>query len=735
MRPKRFPFFLACLALIPALAPCAFRIEDGDQTTLRQSLSSVWAPFHDPHSLAAFPTKEGPWTEDGFESPRGLRMDYTMKTGATYPYAGFVANFAPRDWSSYEGVRFRAKGRGPWTFQLPTLATSKEYNHFTAPLVLTEQWKLFEIPFSRLTQTWGTQHPFDPTQVTGLQWSVSGPPESRGYLVLDDIECYQKEESTPVTVGSSDILPGPKVNQVGYLPSAEKHFVVSASSAKGGESFQVLDGSGAVVLKGRLPSQSLDDTPSTGEKVYQGDFSSLTKPGRYRVQAGAALSPIFRIAVDAYGPLYQDALRTFHLNRCGVALDDPVTGLKHAACHQGDASPKEAPQEKFDLTGGWHNAGDYGKWIHMEAISCAFMMWLWEIRGGAVTPARSDDPSLLDEARWGLEWMLKMQRKDGSVWHKVDPEQTFCFGTAPEKDPTPRHVAGCGSIDAAVFCGALCQASRVYRATDAAFSKRCLAAAQRAWAWLEKNPNVTQKDFAYTDADPSQEALWALCEMARTTGDPALRERVQNEATPGRLQMVSWMTPQFFGYLARWFDPSSDEVEKEALRGAFRSLCDPWVERSLANGYGTATLPSEYHWESNEALLDRAAVLLAASKITEDDRYRATALRQMDWLLGTNSLSLSFVTGHGEKAVQRPYHWAAAAYGIVIPGWVAGGPNQYPTGADPLLLDLIHRKTPPAKCFVDANSGGSWASNEGETTENAALVFTAGLLSEEGSAD
>jgi endoglucanase len=100
----------------------------------------------------------------------------------------------------------------------------------------------------------------------------------------------------------------------------------------------------------------------------------------------------------------------------------------------------------------------------------------------------------------------------------------------------------------------------------------------------------------------------------------------------------------------------------------------------------------------------------------------------LNWLLGTNSLDLSFIVGHGVKAVTHPYHWTMATYGKALPGWAAGGPNQYATGADPLLLDKINAKTPPAKCFVDAYQGGSWASNEGETTENAALVFSTGYL-------
>jgi endoglucanase len=64
-----------------------------------------------------------------------------------------------------------------------------------------------------------------------------------------------------------------------------------------------------------------------------------------------------------------------------------------------------------------------------------------------------------------------------------------------------------------------------------------------------------------------------------------------------------------------------------------------------------------------------------------------------------------------------------------MPGWASGGPNGGALGADPRLKALIDAKTPPAKCFVDAcENDGSWASNEGQTSENAALVLATGLF-------
>jgi endoglucanase len=731
----RFAFLAAILFLVQP-SHAALLVDDCESGGVQNSLGGTWVTYHDPSSLILFPLETFQYSTSGFHSPHCVRVEYEIKAGAPYPYVGFNSSFPSQNLSTYEGVRFRAKGQGAWTFLLPTAVTAAEYNHYSSPLALTEEWQLYEIPFSKLTQAWGTPKPLDLNHVIGVQWSAAGPPESKGWIDVDDIECYEKKEATQTASANNVILDAPKVNQTGYLPNGEKYFVVSQPYVQKGENFQIVSENDKPALEGRVTSEPINDLPSTGEKVFRVDFSSLTKNGRYRVKIGGLKSPSFTVAEDVYRPLFKDALRTFFLNRCGVALDDPATGLKHAACHLGDAPWKDDPNIKGDFTGGWHNAGDYGKWIHMEAISCAWMMWLYEFKAPELDALKTNlpgskdtTPDLLGETRWGLEWMLKIQRADGSVWHKVDPEQNFCFGTAPENDPTPRRVTGTGSIDAAVFCGAMCQASRVFRVTDKVFAEKCLQAAQKAWVWLEKNPHVIQKDFAYVDDDPSQESLWALGEMARTTGNAKLIERFKNEGIGAKLQPVSWMQPQLFGYLARLFDPKAADDEKDRIRESLVALCDPMVQNSNANGYSTLTTTSEYYWESNEALLHKTATLLTAYEATKDEHYLKTALRQMNWILGTNSLDLSFVTGHGEKAVTHPYHWAAAAYGKIIPGWAAGGPNQYPAGADPLLLDLIHRGTPPAKCFVDSYTNGSWASNEGETTENAALVFSAGYLS------
>jgi hypothetical protein len=87
------------------------------------------------------------------------------------------------------------------------------------------------------------------------------------------------------------------------------------------------------------------------------------------------------------------------------------------------------------------------------------------------------------------------------------------------------------------------------------------------------------------------------------------------------------------------------------------------------------------------------------------------------------------VTGHGANPVVHPYHWTYHALNELMPGWASSGPNEYDSGVDTPLLNVIDEGTPPAECYVDEGDAlGSYASNEGETVENAEVVFVTGFF-------
>ena len=424
--------------------------------------------------------------------------------------------------------------------------------------------------------------------------------------------------------------------------------------------------------------------------------------------------------------LYSAALHTFTLVRSGIAVDDPVTGIHHPASHLSDATPANS-QGRRELTGGWYNAGDFGKWTMITAISVSYMLHLYTLQQRHGQP----DPNLLAQADWGLTWLLKMQDADGGVRHKVDSGTYAALGAAwghsPDDDPTPRFATAASTLDTADFAAVLYQASRTFAPMDAAKAARFRKAADAAFAWLPSHPNVPAADPFYADDDPAQEILWAHCERAIITGQTSANLQAQLAAVA--LGEVSWADPSLLGLYSLASVPSSAPGLK---RGATQAIERAALQQASAAGpraFGVALGPKDYWWGSTARVLNRGALFAMADALQPNPVLARAAADQLRWVLGNNALHHSFVTGFGTNPVEHPYHWTYMALGKLMPGWAVAGPNASPAWADKPLQDLQQRGTPPEEDYLDLCSrDGSWASNEGEIDEEAALVFLTGAL-------
>ena len=534
---------------------------------------------------------------------------------------------------------------------------------------------------------------------------------------------------------------GPAVNQAGYLPGSEMTFSLPAEGYPPGSPFYVVQ-DGRAVWEGVLPEKPEDDREFSGRRVYRVSFSGCPAAGKMRIRTDGMESPEFSVAGDVYRPVFGSSFRTFSLVRANTEVRDRVTGLVHRAGHSGDFDIRGN-----DYSGGWYNAGDYGKWTHCSSIAVSDLLWLYVLGPECVG---SDDlhipesgngvPDLLDEARWGLEWLLKMQYTDGgsldgAVYHKVDTEPDFSWGLPPDADPLERSVKWTerggkvpSTVDAADFAGVMFLASRVFAPWDEEFAGKCRSAAERSWAWVVKNPGNPQLDPYYADPDPSGEVFWAAAEALAVTGSPEARIFV-DRYFPGYMNPPGWQSPEFYGFLTLLYAGGIPEETKTAAADVFLRTADFLTDESESHPYGHTL--SDFWWGSNFYILGSGLVCTVAFDLDGDIRYRNAALSQLNYLLGQNALGYSFVTGFGEKSVVNPYHWTTFVYNIVIPGWVTGGPNRYPGGADPLLKELQRKGTPPALCYLDECRGdGSWASNEGTLAMTGALVFLSGLYCE-----
>ena len=735
----------AAVLIFSAALRAALLVDDCETGTLVNSLGGAWQALNDGYSSITFTPNASP----AYAGNYCRQMDWFY--GAGNPNGPYAQAQTPlnNSWgyvnlSAYYGVRFYAKGTAAYDAELPIQGTSTTYNHYSKLFVPTASWQLYELPFFRFAQTWGTPVPWDPTTIYAVVFQPLSSAGFGGTLQIDNLEFYTQAEAQTTPTDPNVILPQPKVNQEGYLQGEKKYFCVVTNTASTGTPYYVLDAGNNTVFTGTITGTPVDDRQTTGEGVWKVDFSAFDTPGQYIVTVNGLASCPFKIAGNVYDSLFKDALRCFYLIRCGIAENDPISGVNRPACHTADATIRGGTVTG-DFTGGWHNADDFGKYINETAISVAYMLWLYELKGGHMSGLQNNIPEtgnglsdLLNEAKWGLDWMLKMQRPDGTVLHKVDSEPNLFDCIAPDADTSARYAEyqaatnpqAPSTIDAADFAASMAQAGRVFGTIDPAYSEKCLAAARKAWSWAQANTKTAQTDPYYTDPAQWQEFMWAQAEMARANNDQNLRNSFSAGTDVNALGAAGWGDPQIFGYLTLYEDPNSPAALKAKLSQKVNTLCQGIISNIQNSGYMADLQPAEYYWESNETLMHRACALLFNYAMSGDTTQKDAALMQLNYMLGLNSLNKSFIMSHGCNPMTQPWNCIYLYYNKSLPGWCAGGPNQYTTGADQLLINVITSGAPKAKCYVDAGvcNVGSWADNEGETSENAALVFLSGYF-------
>ncbi len=536
------------------------------------------------------------------------------------------------------------------------------------------------------------------------------------------------------------------VDQVGF----PRVFVKYVFASQAADSFVVeLTGTGEKVFRGPMALWKSSDA-ATGHTVYRGDLSALQQAGRYRVVTshGDSSSP-FVISDSVYDEVFRKALRGFYLQRCGMDILPAYAGVyEHALCHFRDAVFHSSTDTSGyrPAMGGWHDAGDYGKYIINAGISAGTLLLAYEM-----FPSRfsSDDlgipesgngvPDILDEVRYELQWFLSMQRWDGGFWFKLTREQFEGF-VMPRNDAGARYIYAVSSAATGDAAAVLAKGARLFAPYDTAFSQTCLDAAKSGWQYLAAHPGIVPAGGfrnpagtatgEYGDTDDSDERQWAAVELFETTGDSLYHEYLKGSFATGPLiDRVMWwgyVRPLALLTYMRSQQPAALFAVKQNLRLSLITYCNAQVARRNKSGYHVVLQPGEYNWGSNGGALNAAVLLLAGGVEAGDTSFVTAAADQLHYVLGVNGLSRSFVTGIGETPPMQPHHRPSGSDGIVdpVPGLLVGGPDQY--RSDDVLRALYTSSTPPALCYAD--SLPSYASNEIAINWNAPLVFVAGFF-------
>ncbi|MBW4083117.1 glycoside hydrolase family 9 protein [Paenibacillus sp. S150] len=533
------------------------------------------------------------------------------------------------------------------------------------------------------------------------------------------------------------------VNQIGYSAEGAKIAIFSGD----GQDFRVVnEETGAVVYAGKSGAAALDK-PS-GAKVHAADFSEVRSPGRYRIEReNGAVSASFVIADKPYRELQQGLLKAFYYYRCGEELTEEYAGpWGHAACHTALGTVYGQPELQLDSCGGWHDAGDYGKYAGPGAKAVADLLLAYELYGAAFTAAvplpESDGntPDVLLECKVELDWLFKMQEAGtGGVYHKLTTLNFPALDAMPEDDTAELYFSPVSAAATGDFAGVMAMAARVYEPFDQAYSRQCLAAARAAWGWLERYPEMpgftNPPEIAtgeYGDGTDHDERFWAAAELYRTTGEELYHQAVRSLAErPFPKYSLGWADMGGYGTLAYLLTgkAAAETALYASLKQGLLAEADRLVRQSRKDGYRISLLEEDYIWGSNMLLMNNAMLLLAAEHFSGEPAYAACALDHLHYLTGRNVLDISYVTGFGAYPVMNPHHRPSVGDGAAdpVPGLVSGGPNR---GLhDEYAAEHLQGK-PAAQCFADHEL--SYSTNEVTIYWNSPAVFVTARFNMQG---
>ena len=295
----------------------------------------------------------------------------------------------------------------------------------------------------------------------------------------------------------------------GYLPGASKTAVAAGLDTAGGFQLMRVDGTafGETVLRGPLRA-----VRATHGEFQEMDFSAVRAPGSYVLRAGDVTTRPFRIGDDAWDASIWKSLNFLYGNRCGYDVPG-IHGVDHLDwfATRGD--------QRITLSGGWHDAGDLSQGvINTGELTYALFALADELE------AQGRDPSLvarlIEEARWGLDWVLRV-RFDGGYrmgFASLNYWTNNIAGDADDRVTEAKNNPNANYIAAA----AAAIAHRVLRGRDPALAARSLRIAEDDWehaiVGVEGPSTWHTAAFAASRMELAAIGITASVELYRATG-------------------------------------------------------------------------------------------------------------------------------------------------------------------------------------------------------------------------
>ena len=530
----------------------------------------------------------------------------------------------------------------------------------------------------------------------------------RGYAFVRVDELLENRE--PVHI---------RANQVGY-GVREPKVAIAFSKSTLPEKFSIVDApSLKVVFTGRTkPISGVAWGQFTNHADL--DFSSLQQAGNYFIRCGTAVSLPFAIGPRPLAALPDELLEFMREQRCGY---NPWLGTN---CHELDGRTAYGPLTNgtpLDVTGGWHDAGDLLKYLLTSGNATAQMLLAYELNSDLTNraslfadrtdalgnPGTNGVPDVLDEARWGLDWMLKLHPAPDQLYHQVADDRDHAGWRLPQDDQAD-YGWGKGGARVVYFADGQPQGLRQYKSASTGvanlagryaaamalayqiwkddppqkdFAKKCLQAGIEVYALGRAKEGVQQGNsygspYRYEETTWTDDMEWGAAELFRATGERKFLEDAKHYAKLAADE--SWMGKEQTGHYQyypfvnvghfRLYDLVDDDF-KNTLAGYYRAGIERCVRAGEKNPY-RAGVP--FIWCSDNLVVALVTQCQLYERMTGDTRYQGFAAKQRDWLLGRNPWGTTMFTGIGAVFPRDVHLMTTHLTGRSVRGALVDGP-------------------------------------------------------------
>ena len=517
-----------------------------------------------------------------------------------------------------------------------------------------------------------------------------------------------------LTVGSSsaDSTHFIRINQVGYLPGAPKVAVVCSLDSASVTTFLLRDERNRVVFGPRRAQAAGPFAPCVA--TYRLDFSALRKSGRYTIVAGGVQSSVVRIGRDVYAGAADTLLYYLRQQRSGFNpfFRDSVHKLDGYVIDDSGHVLKFQP-----VSGGWADASDYLQYVATSATATFDLLMSYRDSRHAFhdafradgLPGSNGIPDVLDEARHGLEWLLRMFPNDSEMYNQLADDRDHSYFDLPVNDSSDygwgkgkqRPVYPCTgrpqglfkyknrstgyASTAGKFAAAFALASQVYAKTDPSFAALLRRKAESAYALGIKYPGVCQtapgrapyfyEEENWTDdMELAAAELFSLTHSARYATEAlnfAKREPVTPWMGADTARHYQWYPWRNSGHFELWRNaPAAD-------RGLMARYYRMGVERVIGRAANGFRVGIPFIWCSNDLMAAFATQANLYRRMTGDAHFREYEQAAVDWLFGTNPWGTSMIIGYPRAGrwPHDPHSAVAAQFGPeALTGGLLDGP-------------------------------------------------------------